>query len=99
MNQELSLEAYHNGKGKVLKRVMEKKNNLIEDYRKVLGDDISEIENEVANYSFEDLKVKLALAFSEKNLENKDFRVPSGSFGEPKQKTRFELLMENHKRK
>ncbi len=28
LNQELSLEAYHNGKGKVLKRVMEKKNNL-----------------------------------------------------------------------
>ena len=92
-------EEIENYKNEISTYELEKKNNLIEDYRKVLGDDISEIENEVANYSFEDLKVKLALAFSEKNLENKDFRVPSGSFGEPKQKTRFELLMENHKRK
>ena len=75
---------------------LERKNNLIERYKKVLNDEqISEFTSSVNNFSYSELESKLAIIYANSNMQGEDNKkVPLPEV----QESSFALLMKKYKK-
>lgn len=75
---------------------LERKNNLIERYKKVLNDEqISEFTGSVNNFSYSELESKLAIIYANSNMQGEDNKkVPLPEV----QESSFALLMKKYKK-
>jgi len=78
---------------------LNKKNNLIEKYEKVLSDEeITPIKEGLNDFSYDELEGKLAIVFANKQMTGSEEQIKKVPLPEP-EKSSFALLIEKYRRK